>query len=153
MGASSSNGYAFHSYHSSTRIHAPHPTGTTWNPAQASDIAVPSSATTGAATATGTTTSRFSFSTYTGPFSGGDDSFSSSTPNNIGASVGIALGVILGLWALTIVAMIIVFCKRQNQRKAWYGPMAAFYAGKGGAGYGESFRLYLRCSLTISVCR
>ena len=153
MGASSPNRYAFRASYDCAHTHASHTTGTAWNPAQASDIAVPSSATTGAATATGTTTSRFSFSTYTGPFSGGDDSFSSSAPNNVGASVGIALGVIFGLWALMIVAIIIVFCTRQNQRKAWYGPMAAFMRAREVLATVSSFRLSLGCSLTISFCR
>ncbi|KIM23833.1 hypothetical protein M408DRAFT_332115 [Serendipita vermifera MAFF 305830] len=111
------------------------PTGSTWEPAQASNVAVPPSSTGTTATPTGVNTNTRTNTptgfTATGPFSGGDDAFVRNT-TNVGTSVGIAFGVILGIWALTLIAMIAVYFTRQNKRKAWYGPMAAYYQGGNG---------------------
>ncbi|KIM30351.1 hypothetical protein M408DRAFT_328355 [Serendipita vermifera MAFF 305830] len=112
------------------------PSGTTWSPSQASRAAVPSSSTT---TGLGFTfTTGGSSSTTTSRLLNGD----APPSNNVsylsgGAAAGIAIGVILGIWALSTLVVVFVYFTRQNKRKAWYGPLAAFYSGNhGGAGYG-----------------
>lgn len=39
------------------------------------------------------------------------------------------MGVVLGLYALLLITVVVVYFVRQKKRQAWYGPMAQYYAG------------------------
>ncbi|PVF95105.1 hypothetical protein CPB86DRAFT_788394 [Serendipita vermifera] len=112
------------------------PTSTSWSPSQASNIALPfgsSTATTGFAT--GSTTRGFTFTTpsYTGyPYNYPYYDYGPAV--NVAA---IVCGVIFGLYALVLIAVVAAYFIRQNKRKAWYGPMARYYAAQRGFGGGQ----------------
>jgi hypothetical protein len=125
------------------------PTGTSWNPSQASNIALPSGLTTDSTSGFSTSrTSSYSYSTPTYPYGPFYD---------YGASVNVAAivcGVIFGLWALVLIGVVAAYFIRQNKRKAWYGPMARYYQGQrnfgGQPGYGKLLSLYIFFSFLTS---
>ncbi|KIM23858.1 hypothetical protein M408DRAFT_27565 [Serendipita vermifera MAFF 305830] len=110
------------------------PTGTTWNPAEASSAAVPNGF-------TPSTTARWY--TYTNT----DDS---STHSAEGAAIGRALAAavivpiilwcLIGLSILCSIAGCIAHCQRQTRRRKLYGPMNAYYLAQNAGLYYGPYR-------------
>jgi len=118
--------------------------GTTWSPVQASLIALPPSSTSSSiSTSTSTTSQTFvslplTTSTFYFSSSSSTGNPSAAAAQQVAQSVGITFGVVLGLWALSTIAIVVVYFIRQTERRAWYRPMAEFYqAQKGGHGSGQ----------------
>ncbi|KZW02783.1 hypothetical protein EXIGLDRAFT_759499 [Exidia glandulosa HHB12029] len=113
------------------------PSGSAWSAGNAEDVAEGGSA---SATASGSSgpsraTTSASSTAWTddgdGPYYSGGDDFDEGTVKNVGTILGAVLGVLIGLPALGSLIALIVFCNRENNRKKFYGPLAAYYQNGG----------------------
>ncbi|KAH7106463.1 hypothetical protein BKA62DRAFT_687223 [Auriculariales sp. MPI-PUGE-AT-0066] len=108
-----------------------------------SSTAAPSSSTsrpvTSARPTSGTSSRHVSSQASGGDYDGWDNVASNVNWGLIGAMIAIFVGLPL----IGMIAALVVCCVRQKRRKAWYGPLAAYYAGGGlppyGVGGGSKF--------------
>jgi len=103
--------------------------GASWDAAEASVAAVPD-ATSEAPSATATSDGGFGDEPQSGDDGDNGDEFDDDSAD-LGLILGVALGCGLGIPLLCYTIVLIVFCVRQNRRKAFYGPLAEYYRNGG----------------------